>query len=952
MDGRRESKCFGRVHVNRNGLNQPVCGAGWTAENSHMVCKELSCGKLIEWTNKTDVGSGVMDDVRCSGDESSLWHCKAQHDSPLNCQQTPHVICSGSVEFRLADGPGKCAGRLDVLHGGEWKRVAKSKWNEKYSDNICQRLNCGKTTAGNHSERFFQGSGNFVSIACDQNQPDISSFISSIFYSVFSLSGSWSLSRPLVPDISECVKSEQNTPNEEAVGITCENHEVVFLKGSESCTGAVGIWQNNNTFWLSGSNETWNSEAAETLCQQMHCGRLTKFSSSSSAGDISDMIFRAYRCSGKQRSLFDCDKVELPDHNETIAQVECSGKINVSLSEGCWGKVRIFAEGKSEGVCADSWTEEMSKTLCQETSCGEAVFKARKLPSKEVVTFKSLHTVGNNSNLRESTFVKTENREMCVPAYVICGGRENVRFRPSRDKCSGVVEAFYERDWLPMSTNAAIRFGADYDFCEHQKCGTFDNPPTRLELPHDGEAITAIDCSGDGSKDAFKVCSISLTRNSILGVQQCSDWREIVLEDDGCKGEVAVYSQAGRMLVSSEGWTETEGNRLCTDLQCGKFKTKREVSGDDSFWKKTFKCPNDGKAESIWDCETESPPSLQRKKLFIECQGQSKVSLSSNCSGEVRINSSPVCNQNWDIDYSNRVCQEMNCGNAFVNTSGLPGAKSGLYVSCDQHHHVLGQCGRVEGTCQSSVSIHCYKNISFVTSEKCGGYLLVKYGKKRENVCADKETLNDDLLDTLCKKMNCEANDKPAKQANPETPRCWKKLHCPADVRDVNYCVTTQPCKTNKQVFLQCKGYIPRKTDTQTDTKKVPPTSTIVIGLGIGVVVLILIVLFVQKLIDRRNQKSRVLQQMFPDRGTDFDSEMYEEMNQPDDMEEDFRQDRLLAETEFVKGKGAQSSSSLQYDDVDEVTEAHPLTPKELTPASFRGNYGQEGASHQSGGKF
>lgn len=33
------------------------------------------------------------------------------------------------------------------------------------------------------------------------------------------------------------------------------------------------------------------------------------------------------------------------------------------------------------------------------------------------------------------------------------------------------------------------------------------------------------------------------------------------------------------------------------------------------------------------------------------------------------------------------------------------------------------------------------------------------------------------------------------------------------------------------------------------------------------------------------------VEQMFPDREIDFDSEMYEEMNQPDDMEEDFRQD-------------------------------------------------------------
>uniref|UniRef100_A0A3B3C2T6 SRCR domain-containing protein n=1 Tax=Oryzias melastigma TaxID=30732 RepID=A0A3B3C2T6_ORYME len=296
----RETKCFGSVHVNVNGVNKPVCGTKWTRENSETVCKELNCGKPISWSLQSNgSGPGIMDSVKCTIHDSLLWHCKAKHSMNLFCKEVPDIICSGSVKFRLADGPGKCAGRLEVHHGGEWKRVAKSGWDEKYSDNICQRLNCGETTADNHPEKFFQGSGNFVSVKCDQNQPDI----------------------------SECVKSEQYTRNEEAVGITCKNHEVVFLDGSEPCSGGVGIRQNNNTFWLSGSNETWNSEAAQTVCKQMHCGNLIKFYSRPSAEDMTDMTFRAYRCSGNHASLLDCDKVELPDHNETIAQVECSGNV-------------------------------------------------------------------------------------------------------------------------------------------------------------------------------------------------------------------------------------------------------------------------------------------------------------------------------------------------------------------------------------------------------------------------------------------------------------------------------------------------------------------------------------------------------------------------------------------------------------------------------------------------
>ncbi|XP_036068530.1 scavenger receptor cysteine-rich type 1 protein M160-like [Oryzias melastigma] len=149
MNNNRESKCFGQVYVNVNGSNKAVCGNGWTDKNSQMICKELNCGKSIQLSIKDAATSGVMDYVECLGDESSLWHCKALRGQQLTCKNTPHIICSESVKFRLADGPGKCAGRLEVQHGDEWKRVAKSGWDEENSDNICQRLNSDKGACTN-----------------------------------------------------------------------------------------------------------------------------------------------------------------------------------------------------------------------------------------------------------------------------------------------------------------------------------------------------------------------------------------------------------------------------------------------------------------------------------------------------------------------------------------------------------------------------------------------------------------------------------------------------------------------------------------------------------------------------------------------------------------------------------------------------------------------------------
>ncbi|XP_036067051.1 uncharacterized protein LOC118598463 [Oryzias melastigma] len=208
--------------------------------------------------------------------------------------------------------------------------------------------------------------------------------------------------------------------------------------------------------------------------------------------------------------------------------------------------------------------------------------------------------------------------------------------------------------------------------------------------------------------------------------------------------------------------------------------------------------------------------------------------------------------------------------------------------------------------------------------------------------------MDDNLMNSLCKEIGCEAKGTVKRTSKDFSG--GKKLNCPADYRDVKYCVSKDTCQNDQQAFIWCKGYTPKEPDP-TPTPP-PPTSTILIGLGVSLVVLILIIVFIRNRILRRNRKSRVFPQMFPGREEDLDSEMYEDIHKSDEMEEDFRQERFFAETESVKDGRAQSSSSLQYDDVDEVNEAHPLTPKESTSASSRGNFGQEEVSHQNNGKF
>lgn len=112
-----------------------------------------------------------------------------------------------------------------------------------------------------------------------------------------------------------------------AIFLSFTEHKVVFLKGNKPCSGMVGIEQDTKTYWLSGSNWTWNVESANTVCQQMHCGNASNHMHINNTNEGKSIWKDSYSCSSNTKSLFDCQKTQnlSSDHEDTIAYVTCSG---------------------------------------------------------------------------------------------------------------------------------------------------------------------------------------------------------------------------------------------------------------------------------------------------------------------------------------------------------------------------------------------------------------------------------------------------------------------------------------------------------------------------------------------------------------------------------------------------------------------------------------------------
>uniref|UniRef100_A0A8B9H121 SRCR domain-containing protein n=1 Tax=Astyanax mexicanus TaxID=7994 RepID=A0A8B9H121_ASTMX len=143
--------CSGRVEVYYRGRWGTVCDDDWGINDADVVCRQMGCGTALLAHRSAHFGQGtgpiLLDNVLCSGSESSIRECHHNGFGRNDCNhgEDAGVTCSDNI--RLVNGTGACNGRVEINHHGQWGTVCGDNWDMKDAEVVCRQVGCGRAVS-------------------------------------------------------------------------------------------------------------------------------------------------------------------------------------------------------------------------------------------------------------------------------------------------------------------------------------------------------------------------------------------------------------------------------------------------------------------------------------------------------------------------------------------------------------------------------------------------------------------------------------------------------------------------------------------------------------------------------------------------------------------------------------------------------------------------------------
>ncbi|XP_071486552.1 scavenger receptor cysteine-rich domain-containing protein DMBT1-like [Diadema antillarum] len=666
----------GRVELFINNQWGTVCDDGWDINDGHVVCRQLGFERAVSVSGTARYGRGsgpiFLDDVGCTGSESSLLLCQNRGVGSHNCghSEDAGVLCSvgmSPASIRLVGGASELEGRVEVLLGGAWGTVCDDSWGLEDANVVCRQLELGPATRAWRQAHFGRGTGSILldDVQCNGDEETIAA----------------------------CPHGgigRHNCGHHEDAGVTCTRSfgEIRLAGGSRPNEGRVEVLYRSR--WGTVCDDSWDLRDASVVCRQLGFGDAVSATSSASFGPgTGDIVLDDVNCEGSEGELVDCSHSGLGVHN--CAHSEDAGVVcdlDVRLVNGSSpnrGRVEVLHNGQWSTVCDDQWDINDARVVCRQLGFPSAVqAKAAAAFGRGTgaIALDDVQCTGEEERLAECSHggLGIHNCQHSEDAGVICD--VNVRLQDGRSRAEGRVEVYYDSEWgtvcddhwsvedgtvicnslgfgdaVAVTTRARFGEGTGRIFLDNVNCSGSES--SLLNCSHAGIGIH--DCDHD--EDAGVICGVPNTIRLVGGRSKY-------------EGRVEVLQNGVWGTVCDDHWDINDATVVCGELGfVGALEATRAASfgqGTGPILFDDVRCS--GRELHLSECGhrgTGIHNCQHMEDAGVICQDITEVRLVNGLApneGRVELKYQgqwgTVCDQSWDIDDAAVVCREL----------GYPGA--------------------------------------------------------------------------------------------------------------------------------------------------------------------------------------------------------------------------------------------------------------------------------------
>ncbi|XP_026101686.1 deleted in malignant brain tumors 1 protein-like [Carassius auratus] len=402
--------------------------------DAEVVCRELGCGKAVEALSNAPFGPGSgpiwMDDVACSGSESTLKDCRSRgwgvsggcshyEDAGVRCSETLNYGRPG-----LVAGSHLCSGRLEMYFGGRWGSLCDAAFDQQDAEVVCRELDCGAPVQVLGAAAFDKGDAQMWTqeIQCRGNESHIQRCPSSNSH-------------------------KTNCTHENDVGLICSGYtDLRLVNGPDICSGRVELQFLNE--WGTVCDACWDMRAASVLCRQLNCGIAVSVVGSEWFGEGSGEIW--------------------------------ADVFLVGSGGDCAGRLEVFHNGSWGTVCDDSWDIKDAHVVCRQLQCGVALSNqpvpAWFGPGSGPIWLDEVECEGNETSLWScsSPGWGKHDCQHKEDVGVVCSEFKEIRLT---EGCEGNLEVFYNGSWGNVCWNKMDRDTASL-ICQELNCGRSGSEPS------------------------------------------------------------------------------------------------------------------------------------------------------------------------------------------------------------------------------------------------------------------------------------------------------------------------------------------------------------------------------------------------------------------------------------------------------------------------------------------